>query len=336
MKRTTALAAAMAVLVLAGCAKKADKIAILGYQPYQEPYYKVGFSYPIGWHMLSEANRISVYSSADVVDRFYDLTLKGKDGARLVVSFEKMDTLKALDKVIHNTQADLSASNFDISEVKAQAVGSMPGTLIHYSGVIDAKTRLEAIQVQAVKDSFLYTVKYEAFNQAFAACRTAVDTVLATLTVPERKAKMTEEDLAKPSAVMVAFENNYLKITHPDNFEPTFPQPKAPVEFAMDVKGYRQDSYVHVDLSPAKGLTLEKVVEQNAKFFQKEQSRGEGTIDGVRAVYINYVPMKGIQSRVYFMVKNDKIYRVISNYYAAKKADYQPVFDKMVASLVTK
>jgi hypothetical protein len=65
-------------------------------------------------------------------------------------------------------------------------------------------------------------------------------------------------------------------------------------------------------------------------------SRGAVTLDGVKSEYLNYSMVKGVQSRVYFMVKNDKIYRIIFNYYAVMKADFLPAFEKTVGSLVVK
>ncbi|HEX9934057.1 MAG TPA: hypothetical protein VGB38_02575 [bacterium] len=333
MKKTTVIV--MAIALLSGCGKKAGQVALNNYQQYQDPYFNLRFSYPASWQVVAEPERIYVYSAPGVETKFYAYSAEGEDGAMLVVTYQKMDTVRNLDQIIHTRQNELSANGFDISEVKAQALGGIPGTQLHYSGVIDAKTRVEGLQVQAVKDSFLYSVRYEAFNKVFPACLTAFDTLLATIQLPTAKAKTSPADESKPSEETLVFENNFLKLIHPKNFGPEFPKPKPPAEFSMDVKGYRQDSNVHIDILPAKGLTLSKVVDQNAKLF-KEQSRGNATVDGVPAVYINYSPMAGIQSRVYFVVKNDKVYRIILNYYAPMKANFLPAFEKVVASLSTK
>jgi hypothetical protein len=253
----------------------------------------------------------------------------------LMVSYHKMDTLKNLDRLVHERQNELSANGFDISEVKAQALGTMPGTLLHYSGVIDAKTKVEGLQIQAVKDSFEYSVRYEGFNKMFPACQSAFDTLIASIELPEAKIKGVQADDSKPSKTFVMFENNFVKISHPDNFDPDVLTAKPPAEFSMEVKLYRADSNLRLDVMPAKGLTVEKAVEQNAKLY-KEQSRGESKIDGVKAIFLNYSPVANVQSRVYFAVKNDKIYRVITNYYKPMKADYEPALQKMVSSLAAK
>jgi len=261
--------------------------------------------------------------------------VKGVDGARLIVSLEKMDTLRTLDESINRLKNDLSGSGFDISEVTAKPVQGTPGNQVHYSGFVDAKNKLEAFELVAVKDSLLCTIKYEAFNKFFPAYQSVYDTAVATFRFPVSARDMKPEDLAKPSATFKAWENDVLKLSMPDNFNPGSPQVKAPVVSSVELKGYREDCTLRVDVMPAQKLALEKVVEQNAKLY-KELSRGDATIDGQKATFINYSPVKNVNSRAYFMVKNDKIYRIIFNYYTPMKADFLPVFEKIVGSIAVK
>jgi len=246
-----------------------------------------------------------------------------------------MDTLKSLDESINRLKNDLSGSGFDISEVTAKPVQGIPGNQVHYSGFVDAKNKLEALELVAVKDSMLCTIKYEAFNKMFPAFQLVYDTALATFRFPVSAKDMKPEDLAKPSATFKPWENEAFKFSMPDNFSVSNPQVKAPVVSSLELKGYREDCTLRIDVMPAQKLELEKVVEQNAKLY-KEISRGDFTIDGQKATFINYSPVRNVNSRVYFMVKNDKIYRVIFNYYSPMKADFLPVFEKIVGSIVVK
>jgi hypothetical protein len=247
-----------------------------------------------------------------------------------------MEPVQTLDQYVEGLKTDLSGSGFDISASEAATLGGLPATLVHYRGAIDKKNVIEAIQVSAVRDSMLFAVKYEAFNQMFVPCKPALDTVLATLTLPKPKpAGGTPEEPPPPSEVFAKFDNERLTISYPDNFEASLPRPKAPTEFSLQIKGYRQDSYVQIDVIPAGGLTADKVVEQNAKFY-RETSRGKATVAGETTTYLNYSPMKDVQSRVYFLVKNDKFYRVIVNYYVPMRSAYLPAFEKTIGSLVVK
>lgn len=326
----------MLALAASGCGKKEEAPQILAWEQYQDPYYGIGFKYPQGWPLAPEGGRFSVFSSQDVVNRFYDFTLKGKDGARLVVSTQKMEPVQTLDHYVEGLKTDLGNSGFDISAAEAATLAGLPATLVHYRGTVDKQNVIEAIQVSAVRDSMLFTVKYEAFNKVFTPCKPVLDTVLATLTLPKPKpAAGTAEEAPPPSEVFAKFDNERLTISYPDNFETSFPRPKAPTEFSLQIKGYRQDSYVQIDVIPAGGLAADKVVEQNAKFY-KETSRGTTTVAGEATTYLNYSPMKDVQSRVYFLVKNDKVYRLIMNYYAPMRNAYLPAFEKTVGSLVVK
>jgi len=329
------LAVALSAVLLAGCAEKQAVPQITGWDQYQDPYYGITFRYPQGWPLVPEGGRFSMFSSQDVIERFYDLTLKGRDGARLVVSTERMEPVGTLDQYVEQLRADLGSSGFDVLAADPANLSGLPATAVHYRGTLSRDNVMEAIQVVAVRDSMLFVVKYEAFNKVFAPCKAALDTVLATLTLPRPKPTGSPEEMSAPSADFVKYENQRLSISHPANFEVSFPAPKAPSEFSMDVKGYRQDSYVRIDVMPAEGLSAEKVVEQNAKFF-KETSRGTATVDGTSATYLNYSQMRDVQSRVYFVVKNDKVYRIIVNYYAPMRASYLPAFEKVVGSLAVK
>jgi hypothetical protein len=325
----------LAVSVLFGCGKKQGTLQISGWELYQDPYYGISFKHPQGWPVVPEGGRFSVFSSQDVINRFYDFTVPGADGVRIVVSTQKMDTLQTLEQYVAKLSGDLQGSGFDITATEPATLADVPGTLVHYRGAVDARNVIEAIQVTAMRDSSLFVVKFEAFNKLFTPGKAVFDTVVATLHLPKPKSEMTQEELSVPAPDFIKFENDRLSIQHPSNFEAAVPKPKAPTEFSMDIKGYRQDSYVHVDVRPAKGLAAEKVVEQNAKLY-KETSRGTATVSGVNTTYINYSQVRDIQSRVYFLVKNDKFYRVIFNYYAPMRNVYLPAFEKTVASLVLK
>ena len=106
------------------------------------------------------------------------------------------------------------------------------------------------------------------------------------------------------------------------------------VRFVGNKDGMRNDCSIDIDIRPAKKLELAKVVEQNSKFFDPK-SKGETNIGGDKAMYLNYAPQKvrNINSRVYFIVKNDRIYRIILNYYTPMKKDFLPAFEKVVASI---
>jgi len=324
-----------ATLAFQGCGKKPEPFNISTWERHQDPYFKVTFSYPKGWHIVTEGGKASVFSSPEVVGKFYDPTSKDKIGAQLVVSYQKLDTVPTVEAYVNSWKGDLTSSGFIIKSVEPKTIDGSPGTQVHYSGRYDENTNMEVVRLITIKDSILYYFQYGAFNELFDANRSAFDSLLASVRLPQPKSATTAADATLPSKEFDQFSNNFLQISYPNNFETSMPQPKGGAEFSLELRGYRQDCTIHIDVLPAKGLSVEKVVEQNQKFF-RPTSRGQTTIDGTKAMYLNYSPAKNVESRVYFLVKKEKVYRMIINYYQPMKKDYLPVFEKTIASVHVK
>jgi len=323
------------VVVLAGCGKTAEPVSIQSWQRYQDPYFKATFSYPRDWHVVTEPGKVSVFSSTEVMEKFYDPTSQGKTGLQLIVSYEKLDTLKSLDEYVNAWQGDLKASGFTVSATTRKTIDGEAAVQVEYSGQFTENTKLGAIRAYAMVDSVLYYAHYGAFNEMFAPNRFLFDSLANSLKFIRVKPTASPEELTKPSVTFTDFSNNLLQISYPDNFETGFPPPKGGAEFSMELKGYRQDCTIHIDILPAQKLTVDKVVEQNSKFY-KPKSRGAATIDGVKVIYLNYSPARSIDSRVYFLVKNDKVYRILFNIFQPLSKDYLPVFEKTIASIHVK
>ncbi len=336
MKIKLAVRYSFFLLLISGCAPKNEPAKIAEWVRYVDPYFKVHFNYPKGWHLLSEGGRVTLYSSQDVMDKFYDPTSKGKEGVQVIVAFEKLDSLQTLEGYANSYATDLGNSGYTVSPAEPITMEDAPGSQVHYTGFHDEKTKSEAVRAFAIKDSVLYYVQYAGFNDLYKMYHVVYDTLIASIKLPKPKAAATALDPSVPSTEFEKFANNFLEISYPDNFETAMPQPKAPVEFSLELKGYRLDSNIRVDILAAQGLPVEKVLEQNEKKFPNPGSRGETMLDGAKTLFLNYSPAQSIGSRVYFLVKNDRVYRVIINYHRPAKDVYLPVFEKTVASLKTK
>jgi hypothetical protein len=338
-KKISSLLCGLGMLfVLMGCSSKPNIPAVTGYDRYQNPYFKGTFRYPKGWHVVEEGGKVSIYSSADpnVVDKFYNPTSKtGKDGAQLVVSYQALDSVQSLESYAKSYENDRSTEGFQIKGSDAKTIDGIAARQITFSGAYDKETKKYVVHTIALKDSVLYTVEYAAFNDYFEPYRATIDTLLASMKLPTKQAAAAAADPTLPSADFIEFSNNLIRITHPDNFNANTLKPKAPAEASVQFKGYRQDCTVQLDVLPAQGLTVEKVFAQNEKFY-KGKGQTNTTIDGNPAIYRVYSPVRGIESRVYFVVKNDKIYRIIMNYDQSKRAEFLPAFEKTVASLKIK
>jgi len=329
------LTAFLVLVMLFSCTKKLEVVPVSEWEKFDDYISKISFKYPKNWTMVQEVDRITVYSAPVGIARFDNLTGGGADAARIIVSKQKLDTLVSLEQYVNGSHQDMTASGYDVGLVEDRTLAELPAKLFQASGHLDNRNKITSIKIFAMKDSMLYGVSYEGLNELFAAYKFVMDTVVNSLEIIAPDVQAPSEDPSIPSSKYLTFENNYLKIDYPDNFETSTPTPKAPSEFTLDIRGYRQDCYIHLDVIPAKGLTPDKVLEQNAKFY-KEKRRGSTLVDDAATTYLDYQVRSDIFSRVYFLVKNDRIYRIIFNFYGPMQDKFLPAFEQSIESIKVK
>ena len=331
-RKFSAFAGVLALAVLLSACQQKPKVApFTGWQKYQDPYFKVQFTYPQGWYAASEGGKVSLYPSQDAVQKFFEQV----EGVEFVVSYAKLDSTQpqTLEALVKGMQKDLTDSNYEINPTETRAIDGVPASVLNYRGRLTEKTYISVLEATTIKDSVKYSIKYSALNDMFTPYRAVFDTLVASSRLPKAAAAVSQADPSLPAPDFVEFQNKFLKISYPSNFEPSTPAPKGETQFSLELKGYRQDCTIRVDVLPAKGLTVEKVAEQNVKFYKGATKPRETRMAGEKALYFNYTPVRGIESRAYFYVKNEKTYRVLMNYYQPMRDDFLPAFEKTVASL---
>jgi hypothetical protein len=322
--------------MLPGCSKK--EIEVKDWAQFQDQFFKATFNYPKDWVVVTEPTKAVVSSSAEAAEKFFDRDSRKADGVQIIIASERSDTLQDYVKYVSDFKATKESEGYKVTEMEDIKINGLDAKKITYSGVIDDKTKIKAIYAATLKDSTMYYVQYAAFNDLYQPYIPVFDSVLASLILPQKIVIPKGVDPAIPLTQVEKYSDNYMQLEYPANFG-TNELPKkgdmiSGLRIAGNKDGMRNDCSIDIDIRPAKKLSLEKVVEQNSKFFNPK-SKGETNIGGDRSMYLNYVPQKvrNIDSRVYFIVKNDKIYRIILNYYTPMKKDFLPAFEKVIASI---
>ncbi len=332
MKRAAFLFIFLVAVFLTGCGKKT--IQVNEWDQFQDQFFKVSFVYPKGWVVAREANRIVVSSSQEVADKFFDHDARKPDGVQIIVAAERTDSMQDYAKYIENYKKDQQDAGFAVQPTEDTKIEGLPARMFEYSGAFDEQTKIKAVRAATLKDSVIYFVQYAGFNETYEPNKFIFDSVITTLTLPKPKVISKDPNaIALPSPDTKVVKNAVLEATVPDNMGEIYPAVKGEVSFAMNLKIYREDCTMDIDVRPAKKLSLEKVVDQNSKKIANVSGKGTTTISGEKAQYFNYMPTKGIKSRIYFVVKNDKIYRIIFNYYVPMENDFLPVYEKIIASI---
>jgi hypothetical protein len=326
----------LVIIMLPGCSKKA--VEVKDWAQFQDQFFKISFNYPKDWVVVTEPTKVVVSSSAEAAEKFFDRDSRKADGVQVVIASERSDSLQDYVKYVRDFKATKESEGYKVSEMEDVKINGLDAKKISYSGVIDEKTKIKAIYVATLKDSTMYYVHYAAFNDLYVPYKPVFDSVLASLILPQKIVIPKGVDSAIPLVQVEKYSDNYIQLDYPANFGPNELQKRGDmisgVRFAGNKDGMRNDCSIDIDIRPAKKLALEKVVEQNTKFFNPK-SKGETNVGSDKAIFLNYVPQKvrNIDSRVYFIVKNDKIYRIILNYYSPMKKDFLPAFEKVIASI---
>jgi hypothetical protein len=319
-----------AFVMFSGCGGPGKK-AVMEWTMYQDPYFPCSFQYPQGWHAMNESEKVAIYSHQEGAQKFFDPSTKGEGGSQLMISFERSND-RSLESALNTFRDEMTASGFVLQSTDARTIGELPAYLVTYTGRFDERTRLTGVRLITIRDSVLYFLGYAGFDDSYDVYQASFDTLCNSFVFPKPRVADKNVDPSLPSDRFISYSSDLLSISYPDNFEPTLPAPKGEVTFSLELKGYRQDCTIRIDVFPAKGLTLEKVFEQNGKFY-KATAAGDIAVNGVPFRHLRYSPAKGIESRVFFGVKNDKVWRIISNVYQPLKAKLNPAFEQTIQSL---
>ena len=323
-------------VVFSSCSKPQAPV-IKEWELYQDPFYGFELQYPKGWMVNAEANRIKIYLSQEAATHFFDPASGGKSGVEVLFGFEKFSAVGVgtLDAYKAQTKEKVAGIGV-VGAEKPATLGKESGTEISYTSKINKSTTIFGRRTIVARDSVFYYLNLAGFNDDYTLYAAVFDTVLNSIRLPLPKIKSKDpNEAAKPSPEVSKYVGEFFDLQYPANFEYKLPAKKGETIFAVNIKGLREDSDIMIDLLPAKKLTVDKVFDQNKGKFNPK-STGDATIDGNRAKYLTASPASNIERKVYFIVKNDKVYRIILTWNRPMSGDFQPAFEKAVASLKIK
>jgi len=332
------LAAVLALfaLIFSSCSKPQAPV-VKEWDLYQDPFYGFELQYPKGWLVNAETNQIKIYSSQEAATWFFDPSSGGKNGVEILFGFENFATagVTTIDAYVAQTKDKLSGIGV-ISGGQQTTLGKEPGQEISYSSKISKSVTIYGRRLVTVRDSVFYYVNLAGFNEDYDLYGAVFDTVLSSVKLPKPKVAVSKVDESKPSAEWTKYPGEFFEIQYPDNFEYAFPAKKGETIFSMNIHHkIRQDCAIQIDILPAKKLTVDKVFDQNKGKF-KPKSTKDTKIDGLDAKYLTYGPEPKVEGRAYFVVKDDKVYRLVVTWYQPMADDYVPAFEKAIASLKIK
>lgn len=315
-----------------GCEKKLEPVPVGEMNEYKDPAYGFKIKYPVEWKQLGIAGQALFTKSQEVSNKFLD-PRTGEEGAQVTAKVIKFDG-KDIPTLIKTAKEEFSAEwhSIEIQPEQQIDLSGRQATKIAYKIPVTSKVSIQGHRIYIPGDTALYELDFRGFGGHYLTHNAVFDAMLASFELPVITAKTS--DVWQPSSNLETYNTPFFSMQYPDNLN-FISHPKGEKDFVMELRADRQDCSIHMDIFSAKGLTVEKVFEQNKGKYKGKQT-GETSIDGNKTYWIDYSPRANINSRAYFTVKNDKVIRITINWFAPQKDVYFTTFEKCVNSLKLK
>ena len=318
--------------ILTGCEKKVEPVPVGEMNEYRDPAYGFKIKYPKEWKQLGAAGKAVFAKSQEVLNKFFDPS-SGEPGAQVTIEVIQYEG-KSLDNIVQAAKDEMKQANIEMSPDQQVPVSGKQAPLIPYKIQATTKTYIYGHEIFVPGDTAVYLLTFEGYGDYYGAHVPLFEAMLKSYELPVIIAK--RPDIWQSSPILETYQSNFFAMQYPDNLE--FVQvSKGDKDYAVEMRADRLDCSIHIDVFGAKGLTVDKVWNQN-KGNYRAKNTGTATIDANKAYWVDYIParVKDINSRAYFVVKNDKVIRIILNWFAPQKDAYFPVFEKCVNSIKLK
>ncbi|MBI5473194.1 MAG: hypothetical protein HY961_12695 [Ignavibacteriae bacterium] len=329
MKTQTIFLAALAALALIGCGtEKMQPVPVGEMQEYRDPGFGWSISYPKNWPApLAEVGRARFYNEQGVDQKFTVPNEPGTLGAEI-----KVTTIKTGQPAeqIAKSIAEMKAGGYKVDPEEKVTVAGIAGTKVKYGANYGKNSIIYGHYLYLPADSMVYELGFSGFEQFYEAYAQVFDASLNSFKLPKPKEPGRDETL--PSDVVMPINGKMFSFEAPDNFTSTSPA-KGKYEEVVELRSEkRQDCSIRFDVQPAKGLTLEKVFDQN-KGLLRGGAAGKSTVGGEQAMTLTGSVTKDVQRRFYFIVKNDKIIRITTDWFKPQTEAYNQAYGKVIASV---
>jgi hypothetical protein len=322
------------LLFFFGCGEKKPEIKpVPEMTVYKDPKFAFEISRPKDWISNSSVGNARFISSEAGANHFIDPfnATQAKDARIMVLAMKTGESADVLAKAYKDSsiaEGKIADKDEDIE------ISGVKGKKVTISANYGKDKKMKSFRVFFVKDSLAQIIECAAFNMGYEEWTPTFDAVIKTIkfgAVPGSKTASAATE--KPSEVFASYSTPYFTLQYPDNFDFSSPA-KGKNDLSVEVKGFRLDCTIRIDVFGAQKLNVDKVIEQNKAKYAGTPAKT--TIDGNPAYVINYNAAKNVSSKAYFVVKNDKVIRLTVNWFTPETDTYKPAFDKVVASMKLK
>lgn len=315
------------------CGEKKAVVEIKDLKTYSDPGFGFGINYPSNWmsqNLLGD--RFLTYTSKEGLKRFRKYDAEGEAAAKIEIMALKLNEGQTIDTV-------MARKFFEPSQYSAPApvaIDGVKGFKQTYSfdlndGVFNGEI------YYAQKDPTVVTViTFEAFGGTFDKYKDKFAEILNSVklaAVQERKVDTVKKvvEAPPPSSNLVNSKGEGFSIMVPDNFDIKSPKISGALKSYLFTGERRADCDIRVDIFDASKGKLDKIAQDNKSKHGNAEPKAT-TFAGEKAYQFEYSPVAQVKSRVFYVVKNAKLFRITMNWFAGEEASYKPIFEKSLSS----
>ncbi len=331
----------VSILFIVSCAGKPkvdpDPVKEVKKYTFADASIQYSIDYPSNW-LLKEipGQTVRAFSNPNVVERFIKFNDDGASGAEIEYSIQKMSD-RTLEQVMDESKIFEASLYTKPEEVTFQGKA---GKKITYTFDLSDGNFFGEKYFFVVDSNTVAIVEFAAFGSTFDSYKELYTNVLKTIEFPVKLEKkgpdtiIVANEVEVPSSNFRSFIGNGFTISYPDNFVNNRSKTggaESSINFINNRTG-RVDCNIQVDVFDAsKQNNLDKIVADN-KVKYRASNPTQTTLGGNKAFMMNYSFQKDVGSRVYFSVKNNKLYRLTINWFRPNESDYLPLFVKSIES----
>jgi hypothetical protein len=330
-KLVSPFVAIVAMLMIAGCTqeKQIQPIPVGEMVEYRDPAFGFQIKHPKDWISSAEIGRARFYSAQDVDKKFLDPTGAYPNGAVISVDVTRTPTPQEEQQ----KQIDeMKAIGMVVTAPESVTVAGTPAIRVSYTAHYSSTVEIRGEHIYLAQDSLLYDIGFAGFGDLYPAHKMVIETAINSFQLPKPVEK--GRDATLPSETYSDYDTKYFSFQYPDNFNFSNP-PKGKSEMVLGLRGVRLDCNIIFDVFGAQGLTVDKVFDQN-KGKYRGASTGKTTIGGEQALYLTYSATKDVERRVYFVVKNGNVIRIVMDWYKPQRDEYLSAYEKVINSVKLK
>lgn len=307
-----------------------EPVKVEKFKDYKDQMYGFKIQYPEKWLQLGQTGNAQFYQSQGVKDKFIYPGQPGELGTEVLVQIKNLEG-KTFDDFANELRDDIKQSGRIDSETN-ETIKDKPAIRMNFTIPITTKMNLEGYKYIFQVDTLIYTLSFSGFGEWFGAHTGVFAAMLNSFQLPAPVVKTVEGWTA--STNLGKYETPFFVINYPDNLN-FMSVDKGKFDFAAELRADRQDCSIRWDVFDAQDLPVEKVFDQN-KVRYKMKSSGEIVVDGQKTMFLNYTSMKDVESRGYFVVKNNKVIRITINWFNPQKQNYLTPFENIVTTMKLK